>query len=106
MEILRQCSLLPQAIFVPVGGGGLIAGIAAYVKRLHTHIKIIGGEPVAADGVAGSREQGTRVRLPQVGLFADGVAVKYVGAETFRICRELVDEIVVVDTDASCAGIK
>jgi threonine dehydratase len=106
MEILRQCSPLPQAIFVPVGGGGLIAGIAAYVKRLRPHIKIIGVEPVDADAMARSLEQGTRVRLQQVGLFADGVAVKYVGAETFRICQELVDEIVVVDTDAICAAIK
>ena len=106
MEILRQCSPLPQAIFVPVGGGGLIAGIAAYVKRLRPHIKIIGVEPVDADAMARSLDQGTRVRLQQVGLFADGVAVKYVGAETFRICQELVDEIVVVDTDAICAAIK
>jgi threonine dehydratase len=106
MEILRQCSPLPQAIFVPVGGGGLIAGIAAYVKRLRPHIKIIGVEPMEADAMARSLEQGTRVRLQQVGLFADGVAVKYVGAETFRICQELVDEIVVVDTDAICAAIK
>jgi threonine dehydratase len=89
-----------------VGGGGLIAGIAAYVKRLRPHIKIIGVEPVDADAMVRSLEQGTRVRLPQVGLFADGVAVKYVGAETFRICQELVDEIVVVDTDAICAAIK
>ena len=67
MEILRQCSPLPQAIFVPVGGGGLIAGIAAYVKRLRPHIKIIGVEPVDADAMARSLDQGTRVRLQQVG---------------------------------------
>src|SRR5438093_6149177 len=106
MEILRQCSPLPQAIFVPVGGGGLIAGIAAYVKRLRPLIKIIGVEPVDADAMSRSLSQGTRVRLQQVGLFADGVAVKYVGAETFRICQELLDDMVVVDTDAICAAIK
>lgn len=106
MEILRQCSPPPQAIFVPVGGGGLIAGIAAYVKRLRPQIKIIGVEPVDADAMSRSLRQGTRVRLQQVGLFADGVAGKYVGAETFRICQELVDDMVLVDTDAICAAIK
>ncbi len=106
MEILRQCNPPPQAIFVPVGGGGLIAGIAAYVKRLRPHIKIIGVEPLDADAMHRSLDLGQRVRLPQVGLFADGVAVKYVGAETFRLCQELVDEIVLVDTDAICAAIK
>jgi threonine dehydratase len=106
MEILRQCNPPPQAIFVPVGGGGLIAGIAAYVKRLRPQIKIIGVEPVDADAMARSLCQGQRVRLQQVGLFADGVAVKSVGVETFRLCQELVDDMVVVDTDAICAAIK
>jgi threonine dehydratase len=106
MEILRQCNPPPQAIFVPVGGGGLIAGIAAYVKRLRPQIKIIGVEPVDADAMARSLCQGKRVRLQQVGLFADGVAVKAVGVETFRLCQELVDEMLVVDTDAICAAIK
>src|SRR5262245_62533014 len=106
MEILRQCNPPPQAIFVPVGGGGLIAGIAAYVKRLRPQIKIIGVEPIDADAMARSLCQGQRVRLQQVGLFADGVAVKSVGVETFRLCQELVDDMVVVDTDAICAAIK
>ena len=106
MEILRQCNPPPQAIFVPVGGGGLIAGIAAYVKRLRPQIKIIGVEPVDADAMSRSLCQGQRVRLQQVGLFADGVAVKSVGVETFRLCQELVDDMVVVDTDAICAAIK
>ncbi|MGE3539220.1 MAG: threonine ammonia-lyase, biosynthetic [Candidatus Tectimicrobiota bacterium] len=106
MEILRQCNPPPQAIFVPVGGGGLIAGIAAYVKRLQPQIKIIGVEPTDADAMHRSLDLGQRVRLPQVGLFADGVAVKYVGAETFRLCQALVDEILLVDTDAICAAIK
>jgi threonine dehydratase len=106
MEILRQCNPPPQAIFVPVGGGGLIAGIAAYVKRLRPQIKIIGVEPVDADAMSRSLCEGRRVHLQQVGLFADGVAVKSVGAETFRLCQELVDDMVVVDTDAICAAIK
>src|SRR2546428_6919068 len=106
MEILRQANHPPQAIFVPVGGGGLIAGIAAYVKRLRPQIKIIGVEPVDADAMSRSLCQGQRVRLQQVGLFADGVAVKSVGVETFRLCQALVDEMVVVDTDAICAAIK
>src|SRR5713101_2101315 len=106
VEILRQCGHPPQAIFVPVGGGGLIAGIAAYVKRLRPQIKIIGVEPTDADAMSRSLCAGKRVRLQQVGLFADGVAVKSVGVETFRLCQELVDEMVVVDTDAVCAAIK
>ena len=87
LEILRQHSRPLHAIFVPVGGGGLIAGIAAYVKRLRPLIKIIGVEPVDADAMYQSLRQGERVTLSQVGLFADGVAVKRVGAETFRLCQ-------------------
>ena len=81
MEILRQSSTPPQAIFVPVGGGGLIAGIAAYVKRLWPQVKIIGVEPVEADAMTRSLQCGTRIQLQHVGLFADGVAVKAVGEE-------------------------
>jgi threonine dehydratase len=106
MEILRQSSTPPQAIFVPVGGGGLIAGIAAYVKRLWPQVKIIGVEPIEADAMTRSLQCGTRIQLQHVGLFADGVAVKAVGEETFRICQELVDDMVLVDTDAICAAIK
>ncbi|MBA4142260.1 MAG: threonine ammonia-lyase, biosynthetic [Nitrosospira sp.] len=106
MEILRQHIGPIYAIFVPVGGGGLISGIAAYVKRLYPEIKIIGVEPVDADSMYQSLKQKRRVTLSQVGLFADGVAVKQVGGETLRLCRELVDEIVLVDTDAICAAIK
>ena len=106
LEILRQHSRPLHAIFVPVGGGGLIAGIAVYVKRLRPLIKIIGVEPVDADAMYQSLHQGERVTLAQVGLFADGVAVKRVGAETFRLCRQFVDEIILVDTDAICAAIK
>ena len=106
MELLRQHAEPIAAIFVPVGGGGLIAGIAAYVKRLRPEIKIIGVEPGDADALYQSLKAGHRVKLDQVGLFADGVAVKQVGAETFRLCRTLVDEVIRVDTDAMCAAIK
>ncbi len=106
MEILRQHAQPIDAIFVPVGGGGLISGIAAYVKRVRPSVKIIGVEPVDADAMARSLKKGKRVKLDQVGLFADGVAVKEVGRETFRLCRGLVDDMVLVDTDAMCAAIK
>ena len=106
MEILRQRSKPIHAIFVPVGGGGLISGIASYVKRLRPEIKVIGVEPDDADAMARSLKAGRRVKLAQVGLFADGVAVKQVGKETFRLCRELVDGVVRVDTDEMCAAIK
>ncbi len=106
MEVLRQHPGKIHAIFVPIGGGGLISGIAAYVKRLRPDIKIIGVEPVDSNAMYLSLQEGRRVELPQVGLFADGVAVRLVGEETFRLCRELVDEIVLVDSDAICAAIK
>lgn len=106
MEILRQYTGNIHAIFVPVGGGGLIAGIAAYVKRLYPEIKIIGVEPVDADAMYRSLQSGRRVKLAQAGLFADGVAVRQVGKETFRLCRELVDEVILVNTDSICAAIK
>jgi len=106
MEILRQHAGTIYAIFVPIGGGGLISGIASYVKRLYPEIKIIGVEPTDADSMYQSLKKKRRVKLAQVGLFADGVAVKQVGGETFRLCRELVDEIILVDTDAICAAIK
>ena len=106
MELLRQSTRPIHAVFVPVGGGGLIAGIGAYIKRLHPEILLIGVEPVDADAMARSLEAGRRVTLPQVGLFADGVAVKQVGVETFKLARKYVDEIVLVDTDEICAAIK
>jgi len=106
MEILRQRPGALDAIFVPVGGGGLIAGIAAYVKRVRPSVKIIGVEPVDAAAMARSLKLEKRIVLEQVGLFADGVAVKQVGKETFRLCRSLVDDMVLVDTDAMCAAIK
>lgn len=106
MEILRQYQKPIHAVFVAIGGGGLIAGVAAYIKRLKPETKIIGVEPVDADAMAQSLARGERIRLDQVGLFADGVAVKEVGAETFRLCREYVDEIILVNTDDTCAAIK
>lgn len=106
VEILRQCQQPIHAIFVAIGGGGLISGIAAYVKRLRPEIKIIGVEPADADAMYQSLRLGRRVRLPQVGLFADGVAVRQVGEETFRLCQEFVDDIIRVDTDDTCAAIK
>ncbi|MED6156689.1 Threonine dehydratase biosynthetic, chloroplastic [Stylosanthes scabra] len=106
MEIVRQMQGPLHAIFVPVGGGGLIAGIAAYVKRVSPEVKIIGVEPSEANAMALSLHHGQRVILDQVGRFADGVAVKEVGEETFRLCKELVDGVVLVSRDSICASIK
>jgi len=106
MEILRQHAEPIDAVFCGIGGGGLIAGVAAYVKRLRPQTRIVGVETVDADAMTRSLAAGKRVRLEQVGLFADGAAVKYVGQETFRLCQEYVDEMVLVDTDAICAAIK
>ena len=106
MEILRQVSGDPDAIFVPVGGGGLISGIAAYVKHLSPRTRIIGVEPEDANSMEASLKAGERVTLERVGIFADGVAVRRVGEETFRICRALVDEVVLVSTDEICSAIQ
>ena len=106
VEILRQWQAPIDAIFVAIGGGGLISGIASYVKRVRPEIKVIGVQPTDSDAMARSIAAGRRIKLAHVGLFADGVAVREVGRETFRICRELVDDIVLVDTDAICAALK
>jgi threonine dehydratase len=106
MEILRQHPQPIHAIFAPIGGGGLISGVAAYVKELRPDIKIIGVQPVDSDAMYQSLKSKRRVTLEHVGLFADGVAVKQVGTETLRLCRKLVDEIILVDTDTACAAIK
>ncbi len=109
MEILRQHSRhngAIHAVFCAIGGGGLAAGVAAYIKRLRPEIKVIGVETFDADAMKQSLAAGKRVRLPQVGLFADGTAVKFVGEETFRLCKEYLDEVILVDTDAICAAIK
>ena len=106
LEIVRQAAPLPRAIFVPVGGGGLLAGMAAFIKQVAPEIRMVGVEPEDADAMYRSCRAGRRIRLDAVGLFADGVAVRQVGRETFRLCRAWVDEILRVDTDAICAAIK
>ncbi|KAI0015696.1 threonine dehydratase [Xylariomycetidae sp. FL0641] len=107
MELLRQTNIQKlEAIFCCVGGGGLIAGIGVYVKRIAPHVKIIGVEAEDANAMVQSLAKGERVVLKEVGLFADGAAVKSVGEETFRICQEVVDEVVQVNTDETCAAIK
>ncbi len=105
-EILRQNPGRLDAIFVPVGGGGLIAGMAAYIKILRPEIRVIGVEPVDSDSMARSLAAGRRVTLSSVGIFADGAAVRKVGEKTFALCREYVDEIIGVTTDEICSGIK
>lgn len=106
MEILNEHPEAIEAIFCCVGGGGLLAGIAAYIKQLRPEIKVIGVEAVDADAMTQSLKAGKRVMLEQVGLFADGAAVKQVGEHTFALCKEYVDEMILVDNDAICAAIK
>ncbi|MCM2265152.1 MAG: threonine ammonia-lyase, biosynthetic [Desulfuromonadales bacterium] len=105
-ELLRQSAGRLDAVFVPVGGGGLIAGVGAYLKALRPEIKIIGVEPVESDAMTRSLELHRRVVLDSVGIFADGVAVRQVGKLTFEICRQCVDAMVRVDTDEICSAIK
>ena len=106
MEILRQHADPIHAVFVAIGGGGLASGVAAYIKRLKPEIKVIGVQTVDSDAMHRSIAAGHRVELKDVGLFADGIAVKLVGEETFRLCRELLDEVILVDTDQICAALK
>lgn len=106
VEVMRQAEDKVDAIFVPIGGGGLIAGIAVYVKSLHPDVRIIGVEPDDSSAMRDSIAAGEPVTLDHVGIFADGVAVRRVGDETFRLCREYVDEIITVDTDHMCAAIQ
>lgn len=106
MEILRQYHLPIDAIFIPVGGGGLIAGVAAYVKYLRPEIKIIGVEPNDSNCLQTALKAGKRVSLAQVGLFADGVAVTQIGKEPFEICKKYVDEVITVSTDEVCGALK
>ncbi len=105
-EILEQADEKIDAIFIPVGGGGLIAGIAAWIRQVQPDIRIIGVEPDDSDAMRRSLDAGEPVTLDHVGIFADGVAVRRVGDETFRLCRELVDEVVTVGTDQTCAAIR
>jgi threonine dehydratase len=106
MEILRQAPQQLDAIFVPVGGGGLAAGVATYVKYLHPGTRVIGVEPFDAASMHAALAAGAPVTLEQVGIFADGVSVRRVGDETFRLCQEHLDEVVLVSTDEICAAIK
>ena len=106
VEILEQAEGDIDAIFVPIGGGGLIAGIATWVKQRRPDIRIVGVEPEDSAAMKLSLEAGAPVTLDRVGIFADGVAVRRVGDETFRLCREFVDEVMTVSTDEICAGIR
>lgn len=106
MEILRQVNGPLDAVFVPVGGGGLLAGVAAYIKYVRPDIKIIGVEPEDAACLKAAMDKGRRVKLPQVGIFADGVAVGQIGKETFRVIRKTVDDVITASTDEICAAIK
>jgi len=106
MEISRQSGGNIDAVFVPVGGGGLVAGIAAYLKYVHPNVRIIGVNAADSTAMRDSLEAGEQISLERVGIFADGVAVRKVGTETFRLARELIDEIIIVDTDEICAGIQ
>ncbi|KAI1942643.1 threonine deaminase [Ophidiomyces ophidiicola] len=107
MELLRQANLHNlEAVFCCIGGGGLIAGIGVYIKRIAPHVKVIGVETCDANAMTQSLESGHRITLKEVGLFADGAAVKIVGEETFRLAREVVDEVILVTTDETCAAIK
>ncbi len=106
MEILDQTDDKISAVFVPIGGGGLISGIAAYIKGVNPDIQIIGVEPEDSAAMRDSLAAGEPIVLDHVGIFADGVAVRRVGDETFRLCQELVDDIVTVDTDQICAAIR
>jgi len=106
VEILKQAKEDIDAIFVPIGGGGLIAGIATYIKSVNPAIRIVGVEPADSAAMRDSLQAGHPVILDHVGIFADGVAVRRVGDETFRLCQQFVDEIITVDTDQICAAIR
>jgi threonine dehydratase len=106
LEILKSHPEPIEAVFCCVGGGGLLAGIAAYIKAVRPEIKVIGVEAKDAEAMTESLKLGKRVMLEQVGLFADGAAVKQVGEHTFALCQQYVDEMIVVDNDAICAAIK
>ena len=106
VELARQWRDLPEAVFIPIGGGGLIAGVGAYLKQVYPSIRIVGVQPVEASAMHDSLSAGERVKLDRVGRFADGVAVRQVAELTFALAREVVDEVILVDTDEICAAIK
>ncbi len=106
VELLRQNPGPMDCVFVPIGGGGLISGMAAYIKALRPEIQVVGVEPYDSAAMSKSIAAGRRIKLPTVGIFADGVAVQEVGKQTFRICSQFVDDIIRVNTDEICSGIK
>ena len=106
VELLEQHPSVPDMVFVPVGGGGLIAGIAVHLKSVHPDIRIIGVESDEAPSMYEALRQGRRVKLDHIGIFVDGAAVRQVGEEPYRLCRELVDDMVLVDNDGICAAVK
>lgn len=106
MEILRQVTGPLDAVFVPCGGGGLLAGVAAYIKYVRPDVKVIGVEPEDAACLAAAMKAGRRVKLKEVGIFADGVAVAQIGEEPFRVIRKTVDDVITANTDEICAAIK
>ncbi|MGJ8525846.1 L-threonine dehydratase biosynthetic IlvA [Halomonadaceae bacterium LMG 33818] len=106
MEILRQYQKPIDAVFIQVGGGGLIAGMAAYIKYLHPDIRVIGVEPEDAACLKAALDAGEPVNLPTVGLFAEGVAVARIGEDPFKVAKECVDEVITVSTDEICAAVK
>jgi threonine dehydratase len=106
VELLEQHPAVPDMVFVPVGGGGLIAGIAVHLKSMHPDIRIIGVESDEAPSMYRALEAGERVKLDHIGIFVDGAAVRQAGEEPFRLCRELVDDMVLVDNDEICAAVK
>lgn len=106
LEILQQYADPIEAVFIPIGGGGLAAGIASYIKFLRPEIKVIGVEPSDAASMKEAISAGKRIILDRVGLFADGVAVRQAGEETFKVCKELLDDVIVSNTDEICAAVK
>jgi threonine dehydratase len=106
LELERQWQSVPDAVFVPIGGGGLIGGIGAYLKTRHPGVRVVGVEPIESASMYESLRRGAPVTLDHVGTFADGVAVRRVGDETFRLAREVVDDVILVSTDEICAAIK
>lgn len=106
LELVKQLGEPPHAVFIPIGGGGLAAGVGAVLKQLFPDTRIVGVEPAEASAMAQSLEAGSPVVVDKVGMFADGVAVKRVGDETFRVCQQVLDEVILVDTDEICAAIK
>lgn len=106
LEILKQHTGKIDAIFIPIGGGGLVAGMAAYIKHYRPEIRVVGVEPQDAPTMHAAMQANERVELQQVGIFADGVAVRQIGEKTFAIAKDLIDEVILVSTDEICAGIK